>query len=339
MQGSEFSVVKLVSVVYCQQKVVWVRQCWRRLIQRYLQVYRYGSGEEGCEYGFIKTKPKKTFILKSRSIMGTGASKTQKENTEDNEERATMIQNRSASTLPENTSIRQQIVQTNPEDEEISEDIEQMVQIAQGHQGEQANLQPGMQIALETEDVSVTFESFQHQSGTLYTCFTQNGIRMYFDDEKGILPFPQELYSQGKFLDAYDESGMIHDDIRQDGNGNPSYLENDRTNSIFIPGKGMVMTYIFEERINVCKYYDNDSDAWLILPLLWEMNLDFILHRVQQVKEALPAITDFKEILAALRLCNYDPDEVISMFLAMFGDSLQSNINGQQNLEPIAIQR
>ncbi|XP_077121181.1 uncharacterized protein LOC143776088 isoform X2 [Ranitomeya variabilis] len=274
--------------------------------------------------------------------MGTGASTTRsakKENAADNEERTIMIQNASASTLPDNTSIRQQMVQANPEDEEISEDIEQMVQIMQGHQeSEQTNLSAGTQNALETEDVSVTFESFQHHSGTLYTCFTQNGIRMYFDDEKGCVPFPQELYSQGKFLDTSEKSPIKHDDSRH-SNGNPSYLENDRTNSIDIPGKGMVMTYIFEERINVCKYYDNDADAWLILPLLWEMNLDFIVHRVKQVKEALPAITDFKEILAALRLCNYDPDEVISMFFAMFGDNLQSNINGQQNLEPMALQR
>ncbi|KAG9490196.1 hypothetical protein GDO78_005857 [Eleutherodactylus coqui] len=275
--------------------------------------------------------------------MGTGASKTHStkmENVGGNKGRGTVIPNCSASTLPDNTAIRQQMVQANPEHEEISEDIEQMVQIAPRHQkSEQRNLQAGMQITLETEDVSVTFESFQHQSGALYTCFTQNGKRMYFDDEKGIVPFPQEFYSQGKFLDTHDELGMISDDIGQDTNYDPSYLENDRTNSISIPGKGTVMTYIFEERINVCKYYDNDSDAWLILPLLWEMNLDFILHRVQQVKEALPAITDFKEILAALRLCNYDPDEVISVFFAMFGDSLQSNINGQQNFEPIALQR
>ncbi|XP_069832273.1 uncharacterized protein [Dendropsophus ebraccatus] len=275
--------------------------------------------------------------------MGTGASKTHsanKENAGDNEERATVIQNGSASTLPDNTSIRQKMAQSNPEDEEIADDIEQMVQITHRHQGnEKTNLQTGSQITLETEDVSVTFESFQHQSGALYTCFTQNGIRMYFDDEKGIVPFPPELYSQGRFLDTHDESSSVPDDIRQEQDGNPSYLENDRTNSVYIPGKGTVMTYIFEERINVCKYYDNDSDAWLILPLLWEMNLDFILHRVQQVKEALPAITDYKEILAALRLCNYDPDEVISMFFAMFGDSLQSNINGQQNFEPIALQR
>nr|DBA31208.1 TPA: hypothetical protein GDO54_007091 [Pyxicephalus adspersus] len=197
----------------------------------------------------------------------------------------------------------------------------------------------GTQDALETEDVSLTFESFQHQNGTLYTCFTQNGIRMYFDDEKGIVPFPEELYSQGKFILTYSESDKTFENVQDESIGTATHLENYRTSSLYIPGKGMVMTYIFEERMNVCKYYDSDSGAWLILPLLWEMNLDFILHRVQQVKKAVPAITDYKEILAALRLCNYDSDEVISMFYAMFGDSLGSTINGQQDFDPVILQR
>lgn len=31
---------------------------------------------------------------------------------------------------------------------------------------------------------------------------------------------------------------------------------------------------------------------------------------------------DQKEIAAALRQCNYDPEEVISVYLAMFGETL-----------------
>lgn len=88
--------------------------------------------------GFSVAKPKKPLIFKNKSIMGTGASKTHSakmENVVDNGERATVIQNASASTLPDNTSIRQQMVESNPEAEEIAEDIEQMVQITQGHKG------------------------------------------------------------------------------------------------------------------------------------------------------------------------------------------------------------
>ncbi|XP_063783351.1 kinesin-like protein klp-3 [Pseudophryne corroboree] len=273
--------------------------------------------------------------------MGTGASKThsvEKQKARDNEEKATVIQNGSASTLPDITPIRQKLEQPNKEDEEISEDIEKMVQTIQSHR-ENEQGQSGIQGAVETEDVSLSFESFQHNNGTLYTCFIQNGIRMYFDDEMGIVPFPEELYSQGKFIYSHNESDKMPDDVRQDSYGNSGYLENDRTCSFYIPGKGMVMTYLFEERINICKYYDSEAGAWLILPLLWEMNVDFILQRVEQVKEALPAITDYKEILAALRLCNYNPDEAISMFFAMFGDSLENTINGEQNFEPTVFKR
>ncbi|KAM9310966.1 uncharacterized protein PAF06_008784 [Gastrophryne carolinensis] len=268
--------------------------------------------------------------------MGTGASKGRlvvKDNEKDNVETSTVVQNGSASTLPDTSSIRPQMEQLKLEYEEISEDIEEMAQPIQ----RPSDTGQGKLDVLETEDVSLTFESFLHKNGTLYTCFTQNGIRMYFDDEKGIVPFPQELYSQGKFF--HNESDKMYDRISEKSNSSQSHSENDRTSSVYIPGKGMVMTYIFEERINVCKYYDSDSGAWLILPLLWEMKLDFILPRVQQVKEALPAITDYKEILAALRLCNYDPDEVISMFFAMFGDSLESALNGQQNFDPMILQR
>ncbi|MEE6480887.1 hypothetical protein FKM82_012699 [Ascaphus truei] len=276
--------------------------------------------------------------------MGTGASKShsvKKHSTKHkhcNEERATETKNGSASTLPDNTSIGKQVFEESKlEDEEIAEDIEQMVQ---GFYRLEENIEnkPGVRSTLEPEEVSLTFESFLHKNGTLYTCFTQNGTRMYFDDEKGMVLFPQELYGQGKFINTQNESGNP-DVMKQDGNGIPNDLENERSSYFYIPGKGMVMTYMFEERTNVCKYFDSDSGAWLILPLQWEIYLDFITHRIQQVKEALPAITDFKEILAALRLCNYDPDETISVFCAMFGDGLENTLTGQQSFEQTFLHR
>lgn len=40
------------------------------------------------------------------------------------------------------------------------------------------------------------------------------------------------------------------------------------------------------------------------------------------VQSALPGLPDQQEIAAALRQCNYDPEEVVSVFLALFGDVL-----------------
>lgn len=50
------------------------------------------------------------------------------------------------------------------------------------------------------------------------------------------------------------------------------------------------------------------------------------------LQAALPGLLDQKEITAALRQCNYDPDEVISIYLTMFGDILlQAPPSGDPN--------
>ncbi|XP_036375543.1 kinesin-like protein KIN-14R [Megalops cyprinoides] len=46
---------------------------------------------------------------------------------------------------------------------------------------------------------------------------------------------------------------------------------------------------------------------------------------------ALPGLADQKEITAALRQCNYDPDEVISVYLTIFGDVLLQPSDREQN--------
>ncbi|XP_076588125.1 uncharacterized protein LOC143321584 [Chaetodon auriga] len=82
------------------------------------------------------------------------------------------------------------------------------------------------------------------------------------------------------------------------------------------------MTYMFEERVNICRFWDPHSGIWLLLPLQWEMDVEFVKARVQRVMAALPGLVDQKEITAALRQCNYDPEEVISIYLTMFGEIL-----------------
>lgn len=49
-------------------------------------------------------------------------------------------------------------------------------------------------------------------------------------------------------------------------------------------------------------------------------------------QSTLPGLVDQKEITAALRQCNYDPEEVISVYLAMFGEILlQASPSGDHN--------
>nr|XP_033490475.1 kinesin-like protein KIN-14E [Epinephelus lanceolatus] len=181
----------------------------------------------------------------------------------------------------------------------------------------------------EGEEVSLIFESFLHNNGMLYSCFNHHGNRVYVDEAQKLQPFPKEWYSQGRFITANNEgSGQL----QTQASSQPAVREDDRTDSIYIQGKGTVMTYMFEERVNVCRFWDPQSGVWLLLPLQWEVNVDFVKARVQRVMSTLPGLVDQKEITAALRLCNYDPEEVISVYLTMFGEILlQAPPSGDHN--------
>ncbi|KAE8295890.1 Kinesin-like protein KIFC3 [Larimichthys crocea] len=191
------------------------------------------------------------------------------------------------------------------------------------------NPAPVTETVAEGEEVSLDFESFLHNNGTLYSCFNHHGNRVYVDESQNLQPFPKEWYSQGHFLTPNNESsGQAH----APASSQPAVREDDRTGSIYIQGKGTVMTYMFEERVNVCRFWDPHSGVWLLLPLQWEINVEFVKARVQRVMSTLPGLVDQKEITAALRQCNYDPEEVISVYLTMFGEILlQASAGGDHN--------
>nr|XP_046249850.1 kinesin-like protein KIN-14E [Scatophagus argus] len=188
---------------------------------------------------------------------------------------------------------------------------------------------PVTETADESGEVSVDFESFLHNNGTLYSCFTHHGNRVYVDEFQNLQPFPKEWFSQGHFITTNSEGSS---QLQTPANSQPLVGEDDRISSIYIQGKGTVMTYMFEERVNICRFWDPQSGMWLLLPLQWEVNVEFVKARVQQVMSTLPGLVDQKEITAALRQCNYDPEEVISVYLTMFGEILlQASASSSQN--------
>ncbi|KAJ8411274.1 hypothetical protein AAFF_G00172800 [Aldrovandia affinis] len=188
--------------------------------------------------------------------------------------------------------------------------------------------------ATESDEVPLAFESFIHNNGTLYSCFSEQGKRVYVNETNGLVPFPNEWYSEGRFINPTNEqvpSQSLAPSGSQHMYAEPAVTEDDRAGAVFIQGKGMVMTYMFEEKANMCRYFDPQSGLWLLLPLQWEMNIEFVRTRIQQVMGALPGLGDQKEITAALRQCNYDPDEVVSAYLTIFGDGLFQPVEGEQN--------
>ncbi|XP_055078518.1 kinesin-like protein KIFC3 [Periophthalmus magnuspinnatus] len=204
------------------------------------------------------------------------------------------------------------------EDGNLATNNENKQQTTKDKTSTSAQSQPATEAVAESEELSLVFESFLHNNGMLYSCFNHHGNRVYVDETQKLQPFPQEWHSQGHFISPNSEgSGQ-----QQTSSGPSAFREDDRTSSTYIQGKGTLMTYWFEERVNVCRFWDPQSGLWLILPLQWELNLDFVKARVQQVMTALPGLVDQKEITAALRHCNYDSEEVISVYLTMFGEIL-----------------
>ncbi|XP_057692630.1 uncharacterized protein LOC130916154 isoform X2 [Corythoichthys intestinalis] len=176
------------------------------------------------------------------------------------------------------------------------------------------------EVSGEEEEVPVNFESFLHNNGTLYSCFEHHGNRVYVDEAQKLQPFPQEWFDMGRFIRPNQEVAV--QPLVTSVQPVAAVGEDDRAGSIFIPGKGNVMTYMFEERLNVCRFWDPHSGMWLLLPLQWEMNVDFVQSRIHRITSVLPGLLDQKEITAALRLCNYDAEDVISAYLTMFGEIL-----------------
>ncbi|KAF7646423.1 hypothetical protein LDENG_00188140, partial [Lucifuga dentata] len=81
-----------------------------------------------------------------------------------------------------------------------------------GEEGETQTVVPPVvtENVAEGEEVSLDFESFLHNNGTLYSCFNHHGNRVYVDESQKLQPFPSEWYNQGRFLTANNQgSGQL----------------------------------------------------------------------------------------------------------------------------------
>lgn len=50
----------------------------------------------------------------------------------------------------------------------------------------------------ESEEVSLDFESFLHSDGTLYSCFSHNGNRVYVDESQVGVALQQSSFSRSQ---------------------------------------------------------------------------------------------------------------------------------------------
>lgn len=58
-----------------------------------------------------------------------------------------------------------------------------------------------------------------------------------------------------------------------------------------------------QERISICRYFDAQTGLWLLLPLHWEMDVDFVRQRVKQVM-----------VISCFSLCSLLSDLLLKRF-------------------------
>ncbi|ELT88481.1 hypothetical protein CAPTEDRAFT_202491, partial [Capitella teleta] len=165
----------------------------------------------------------------------------------------------------------------------------------------------------DTDDMIL--ETFYHQDGSSYTCAYQGGQRFLLDSStQDWHPFPKSWYKQGVLVTdvpthATQESGAASASQVNSGD--------DREGFIMHPKKGRLPTYIFEEKRNVHYFFDKDNGCWVRLPISWELHSESIVKLVNPIEEALPDWKDRHDILAALRVSNYDPHDCIATYLTI----------------------
>ncbi|TGZ73013.1 hypothetical protein CRM22_001753 [Opisthorchis felineus] len=104
--------------------------------------------------------------------------------------------------------------------------------------------------------------------------------------------------------------------------------EEDRVEFVNIPARGKLQTQIFETRTRVHCYFDPEEATWLRLPIAWELYSPAARHLVNLVKDVCPGWGDDADILAALRVSNYNVDDCVNTYHSSVGRENSFSVQG-----------
>lgn len=189
----------------------------------------------------------------------------------------------------------------------------------------------------------IVFEVFHCvKTGRDYNVINVDGVRYLvnsWDAADDLQPFPEEWYQHG-YIEGQQpvtadysvyEKGSCNEEP-SDNSWVPRW-EDDRMGMMEHPTRGLLTTYFEENKVNVLHVYENKSGSWLKMPLSWELHIQDVSSRVTAIQEAFPEWDDRFEILALLRQCNYDLDEVINTYLNLLAEDVLSKKGSSKRLK------
>ncbi|KAK7482767.1 hypothetical protein BaRGS_00025933 [Batillaria attramentaria] len=168
----------------------------------------------------------------------------------------------------------------------------------------------------------VVFETYTNREGKEFICAYRAGKRYYLDSwhSQEWQPFPERWYQEGTLRPLDDNQAQQSTYDQSSRSDRSSRRRDDREGFLKHPKRGRVETYLMEEKRYVHFFFDKYSGNWLRLPIGWELHHPLIKNMVEHVEDALPKWKNPADILAMLRVCNYNPDECIGTYLHLEGD-------------------
>lgn len=157
------------------------------------------------------------------------------------------------------------------------------------------------------------FKIFRTANNEEYTVYEREDGHMFYVDweQQKWRVFPPEWCELGTFeSDSYNQKFAV------------TQKKAEREGELIHPFRGKLTTLLRQESLNIFYFFDQKSKGWLPMPLTWERHTPFVSGLVSEIKNTCPDWNDDKSIVASLRQCNYNAEEVISFHFAVNDEGL-----------------
>ena len=134
---------------------------------------------------------------------------------------------------------------------------------------------------------------------------------------------PHGLLKQGRFVlcDDHDTADahpkiQAHNALRAGGAMDLHHAAG-RSAPFRHPSGRALPTHVFDTVASERRYWNDRTSSWVLMPVLWELSMPLMAMQIRQVQAILPHWTSTESILKALKLFNYNTQDVVCWGQAM----------------------